>query len=146
MKDNITYGVIGLLLGIILTWVVAVSAVNNQNAGMMRMMGMRNMMGGSNMMGNFDDHHDDDFGMMGGQDMSGVMKSMMSGLENKTGDEFDKAFLSEMIVHHQGAIDIADLALHNAQHQEIKDLANNIISAQIKEVKQMEAWQQAWYK
>lgn len=144
MNDKITYGVIGLLLGIILTWVFASSAVNNQNAGMMRMMGMRNMMQNSSTM---DDHHDsdDNNGMMG-NNMSGAMQGMMTGLNNKTGDEFDKAFLSEMIIHHQGAIDMANAAFKNAKHQEIKDLANNIISAQTKEINQMKEWQQAWYK
>ena len=111
---------------------------------MMRMMGMRNMMQNSSMM---DDHHDDDDDNdMMGDSMSGAMQGMMSGLNNKTGDEFDKAFLSEMIVHHQGAIDMANAALKNAKHQEIKDLANAIISAQTKEINQMKEWQQAWYK
>jgi predicted outer membrane protein len=33
--------------------------------------------------------------------MHGEMNDMMKGLEGKTGDEFDKAFLKEMIVHHE---------------------------------------------
>jgi uncharacterized protein (DUF305 family) len=71
---------------------------------------------------------------------------MCNGLNNKTGDVFDKAFLSEMIAHHQGAIDMANAALKNAKHQEIKDLANAIISAQTKEINQMKEWQVTWYK
>lgn len=73
------------------------------------------------------------------------MDSMMAALEGKTGDEFDKAFLSEMIMHHEGAVDMAEAALENAKHEEIKTMANAIISAQTAEIKQMQDWQKAWY-
>jgi uncharacterized protein (DUF305 family) len=49
-----------------------------------------------------------------GSGMSGAMAGMMSELNSKTGDDFDKAFLSEMIVHHQGAVQMAQAALSNA--------------------------------
>jgi uncharacterized protein (DUF305 family) len=81
-------------------------------------------------------------GSMGMQDEMGAMNGMLQG---KTGDTFDKAFLSEMIVHHQGAVVMAQEALKNAKHQEIKDLAQNIITAQNKEIAEMQAWQVAWY-
>jgi uncharacterized protein (DUF305 family) len=78
--------------------------------------------------------------------MSNSMQDMSAVLKNKTGNEFDQAFISEMIVHHQGAIDMANLALVNAEHQEIKDLAKNIISAQTTEIEQMKQWQLDWFK
>lgn len=74
-------------------------------------------------------------------DSSMTMDDMMTNLQGKTGDEFDKAFLSEMITHHQGAISMAQLA---ATHQEVKDLATAIVSAQTSEISQMEAWQKSW--
>lgn len=80
-----------------------------------------------------------------GMDMSGAMDDMMAGLEGKTGDEFDKAFLSEMITHHQGAVDMAKAALANAKHEEIKTMANAILSAQTAEIQQMQEWQKSWY-
>jgi uncharacterized protein (DUF305 family) len=85
--------------------------------------------------------------MMGndGSDMASIMNNMNAGLQGKKGDAFDQAFLSEMIVHHQGAIDMAKLAQTNAKHQEIKDLAGNIITAQTKEIAEMKAWQKSWY-
>jgi uncharacterized protein (DUF305 family) len=89
---------------------------------------------------------------MGGRDhrmmkgMDGMMKGMMMGLEGKTGDEFDQAFLSEMITHHEGAVVMAEAALVNAQHQEIKDLSKAIIEAQNKEIADMKAWNKAWYQ
>lgn len=77
-------------------------------------------------------------GMM--SDMSG----MMSELEGKTGDEFDKAFIEQMIMHHQSAIDMAAPGEQNAKHQEVKDLTRAIVSAQTKEIQQMKQWQREW--
>lgn len=77
--------------------------------------------------------------------MQGEMESMMGALEGKSGDAFDKAFLSEMIMHHQGAVLMAEAALENAAHEEIKTMARAIISAQTTEITQMQDWQAAWY-
>lgn len=77
--------------------------------------------------------------------MSGAMDEMMEGLSGKTGDDFDKAFLSEMIMHHEGAVDMAEAALENAKHAEIKIMADAIIKAQTTEIKQMQDWQRSWY-
>lgn len=78
-------------------------------------------------------------------DMSSMMADMNANLAGKQGDEFDKAFINEMIVHHEGAVDMAELALTNAKHPEIKTLANAIISAQTTEISQMKGWLEDWY-
>ena len=72
------------------------------------------------------------------------MSEMTSRLENKTGDEYDSAFMSSMIEHHQAAIDMAKLADKNAKHGEIKVLANEIVLAQSKEIDMMQSWQSDW--
>lgn len=72
------------------------------------------------------------------------MEDMMTGLKGKTGDDFDKAFISEMIMHHQGAIDMAQEAKINAKHEELKKMAENIITAQTSEIDQMRKWQKNW--
>lgn len=77
--------------------------------------------------------------------MQNEMDSMMRGLDGTTGDTFDQAFLAEMILHHQGAIAMAERALQDAKHPEIKTLAQNIITAQNAEIKQMQTWQTEWY-
>lgn len=61
-----------------------------------------------------------------------------------TGEDYDRMFIANMIEHHKGAVDMAKLALSNAKHQELKDMANDIITAQTKEITDMEAWQKAW--
>ncbi len=58
---------------------------------------------------------------------------------------FDRAFIDAMIPHHQGAIRMAQVELAEGQDQETKDLAQSIISAQSKEINEMNRWRQQWY-
>lgn len=78
------------------------------------------------------------------KDNSMAMSSMVDDLKGKTGDELDKAFLSGMIEHHQGAVDMANLVKDDAKHSEIKQMASDIISTQTKEIEQMRQWQKDW--
>ncbi len=128
MKQSILYGIIGLLVGILLTVFVATISVNNNNQTMMRVMGMKTNQNSPSVM----------------RDSSMSMDDMTNELKSKTGDEFDKAFLAEMIVHHQGAIDMANLVLQKSTKPELRSLANDIIAAQTKEINQMKIWQQQW--
>lgn len=132
-QQSILFGIIGLLLGIVLALLFARSAVNNNMTGMMRMMGVRQ---NQDMMGVREEM------MMEHEGMG--MQDMIQTLKGKTGDEFDKTFTDLMIEHHQGAIDMANLVKTSAKHQEIKDLAEDIISAQTKEIEMMRQWQQDW--
>ncbi len=68
----------------------------------------------------------------------------INSLTGKQGDEYDKAFIAEMIGHHQGAIDMAKLSAANAKHDEIKQLSKDIVAAQEKEIAQMKQWQAQW--
>lgn len=75
---------------------------------------------------------------------SDSMSAMVDSLEGKDGDDFDQAFIAEMITHHEGAIDMARLAKDNAKHKEIKQLSEAIISAQENEISEMQKWQKDW--
>jgi uncharacterized protein (DUF305 family) len=77
--------------------------------------------------------------------MRAMMHDMNASLIGKSGEEFDKVFISEMVVHHEGAVQMAQLALTSAKHQEIKDLAQNIITAQNKEIAEMKSWAESWF-
>jgi len=83
--------------------------------------------------------------MPDGTSMSDTMAGMVSELEGKTGNEFDKAFIQGMIVHHEGAVEMAQQALQKAEHSEIKQMANDIISAQTREIDTMRGWLESWY-
>lgn len=84
--------------------------------------------------------------MPDGSQMSDSMGDMMAGLEGKTGDAFDRAFIEEMIVHHEGAVEMAKAALTSAKHAEIKQMANDIIAAQSREIDTMRGWLKSWYR
>lgn len=58
---------------------------------------------------------------------------------------FDQRFLEAMISHHQGAIEMAQMAQQMAEHAEIKALADAIITAQQAEIEQMQNWLKAWF-
>lgn len=73
-----------------------------------------------------------------------AMEQMTESLKNKTGDEYDKAFIEHMIAHHEGAVDMAKLSASNAKHEEIKALSNNIIDSQSNEIDQMKQWMVDW--
>jgi uncharacterized protein (DUF305 family) len=87
------------------------------------------------------------FHEMNGQVMLMPAMNMAQDVERlRTAPEpFDRAFIDEMIPHHQSAIDAAQIAQRQAVHQEIKDLATAIIAAQQREIDQMRTWQLAWY-
>jgi uncharacterized protein (DUF305 family) len=78
-------------------------------------------------------------------DMQKMMHDMNANLVDKTGDDFDVAFLEEMIPHHLGAIEMAELALATSKRPELIQLAKEIIAAQQKEINMMRDWQRTWF-
>jgi len=128
-KENIMVGVIGLLLGVVITGFAAGQAVNNNNTGMMRMMGM-------------DTNTSQQESATSHSTMS--MADMSKQLEGLTGDDYDKAFIEMMIDHHEGAVSMAKLSDTRAKHDEVKQLSKDIITAQEKEITEMKQWQKDW--
>lgn len=61
------------------------------------------------------------------------------------GANFDKEWSEEMIMHHQGAIDMAKTALTAAARPEIKQMAQAIIDAQTSEQTLLRGYIDAWY-
>jgi len=60
-------------------------------------------------------------------------------------EPFDRAFIDAMIPHHQSAIEMAKVAHQESDNPRIKELAQNIMSAQQEEIEQMKRWRQQWY-
>ncbi len=77
--------------------------------------------------------------------MHAAMSNMTAVLQGKEGDEFDRAFLEEMIVHHQGAIVMSQMLKEKTQRPELKQFADDIISTQSKEIFQMQVWFSEWF-
>lgn len=75
------------------------------------------------------------------------MQAMMMSQDLGEADaEFDLTFMNAMIPHHEGALKMAQDALSKSKRPEIKQLAQEIITSQQKEIDQMKQWRQAWYK
>jgi uncharacterized protein (DUF305 family) len=203
-KDKLLFGSVGLILGIVLTWVFVFSAVNNQNMGMMNMMGMgsSSIMSSDNIDKHFIEqmvpHHEDAIAMADiasikaehpeirqlsenikgsqsreiefmtkwykdwyGKEFSlipvasahghAVMEMGMMGGEAdlkrlESAQPFDKAFIEEMIPHHQMAVMMAQMLQITTQRDDMKSLAHDIIDAQTAEIEQMRGWHKAWYQ
>ena len=62
-----------------------------------------------------------------------------------TPEPFDLAFLNAMITHHQSAVDASRLALKQATHPEVKNIAIDIIDAQLREIGDMQTWRLTWF-
>lgn len=139
MDKPVLYGIIGTLAGVIVGIFVARYAVNSQNYPMMNMMGM-GMMG----QGGFGSQMMKEEAMMG-EPMSMGMDEMEESLAGLKGDEFDKQFIRMMIIHHQGAINMARVVLETTERKELRELAEGIISAQSKEIKMMQGWMRDWF-
>lgn len=77
-------------------------------------------------------------------DLVNLQSSDYKRFSQLNGDEYDRVFIANMIEHHKGAVDMAKLALGNAKHQELKDMANQIISDQSQEIEDMTKWQKQW--
>ena len=128
-NESILYGVIGLLAGIVMMFLFS------PNQGY--------MMGGGMHIDQMKNETQEKI-MMGQHGSNMTMDDMSEVLKNLKGDDFDKAFIEMMIDHHQGAVEMANEALINAKHEEIKNLASDIISAQTSEIKMMEEWKNNW--
>jgi uncharacterized protein (DUF305 family) len=61
------------------------------------------------------------------------------------GADPDLVFIDAMIVHHQSAIDMAELALEHGEREEIRRLADDIVAAQQHEIDQMREWREEWF-
>jgi uncharacterized protein (DUF305 family) len=73
------------------------------------------------------------------------MGMMMNPQHLAQSEPFDKAFIDAMIPHHQSAIYMAQVAHEKSKIAAIKELAENIMSAQKREIEQMKQWRKVWY-
>lgn len=78
-------------------------------------------------------------------DMSGMHHSDMKSSPNAASQPYDLQFIDTMTHHHQGAIEMAEMALKKTQNVELKTFAQKIIDDQKKEIAQMKDWRDKWY-
>jgi uncharacterized protein (DUF305 family) len=79
-----------------------------------------------------------------GMDMTQMgMDSDMGALASA--DPFDRAFVDEMVPHHRGAVMMARMQLQRGQDPELRRLAEAIITAQEREIREMNAFREERY-
>jgi uncharacterized protein (DUF305 family) len=79
-------------------------------------------------------------GGMSGMNHEGMdhgSEGMASEMLMENGEYSDERFIDAMVPHHQGAVEMAEVALKNAEHEEIKKLSRNIISTQRAEIEEL---------
>ncbi|MGW2745576.1 DUF305 domain-containing protein [Streptomyces sp. NPDC001450] len=70
--------------------------------------------------------------------MSGMMsEDDMAALKKATGKDFDTKFLSLMVEHHQGAVEMATTEKGEGRYGPAKGMADDIVSAQNAEIEEM---------
>ena len=84
-------------------------------------------------------------GMQSGAGGSADMKqSMMSGMDGmqkmQMSGDTDKDFAMMMKVHHQGAVEMAEMELAHGKSPVMKAMAKKIIAAQKKEIAEFDRW------
>jgi len=83
-------------------------------------------------------------GGMGMMHMDG-MSGDTSVLASVSAAEFDREFIKQMIPHHEMAIMMAQMLQSSTQRNEMKQLADNIITSQSREIDMMRGWLKSWY-
>ena len=77
--------------------------------------------------------------------MMDMMMSMMNDYATLPAGRLEVVFMSLMIRHHEGAVAMAQEAVGQAVHSEVRDLATQIIASQSAEIDQMNRWLSDWY-
>ena len=73
----------------------------------------------------------------GGDDMMGMLsEEQMQEMKKTSGSEFDRLFLEGMILHHEGAIDMAQMVLAS-KNPDVRKLGESIVKSQTDQIAQM---------
>lgn len=135
-NNNVFIALGALLIGIVGTQLYYTQIKTSDDYGY-RTTSMNNVRGG---------HMMPDGNMMGGgTDMGSMMMDMTARMKGKTGAELEQIFLEDMIVHHQGAILMAQELQKGTQRPELEKMADDIIRVQTEEIEMMRAWLKEWF-
>lgn len=75
---------------------------------------------------------------MGGTGMEGMSTEDMAALEAASGPEFDRMWLEMMVIHHRGAVEMAQTEIAEGSNADAVALAEEIADSQAAEIEEME--------
>lgn len=133
-NPTIIIGLLALLVGLLLGYFFGTNRIPQQGFfGMTPMyQGMDNRMYGDALI-----------------DGDGALQHMMDEMmfigRGESGEAYEEAWLRGMVVHHLGAVAMAENLLEETDRPELIELGNNIIESQSKEIEQMRGWLQTWF-
>jgi uncharacterized protein (DUF305 family) len=83
--------------------------------------------------------------------LTAMMNKMMHGpsmrkLQNSSARAFEAAFLTEMIEHHRGGIEMSRMTVKGADRAEVRQAAQKVIRDQTEEIGQMTGMLKSWYR
>ena len=82
---------------------------------------------------------------MGGGMGGGAMGGWTNLSALSAAPDFDRAFIEQMIPHHQMGVMMASMAQTNSQHPELRQLQQAMVRVQSDEIQQMAQWYRSWY-
>jgi uncharacterized protein (DUF305 family) len=126
------------LLALVLAAALLLAGCGGSGGGMQDMEGMKGEDGGRQEQA---EKEAGNGGGMEGMDMGGNATAADTAREmvEEDGGYSDRAFIDAMVPHHQGAVEMAEVALENAEHREIRDLAEDVVTAQKAEIEKLRA-------
>ena len=142
MRASSKYGRFSLLVLSALLLLLASCGVNSRPGGGMQGMDHGGEKDAKKPKGEAKSEVQGEEGMRGMDHGSG---GMASGMVTENGEYSDERFIDAMVPHHRGAIDMAEVALGNAEHREVKELAEDILSAQEAEIERLKGIKQEEY-
>lgn len=131
----IIVGLLALIIGLLLGYFFSTNT----------MMSQKGVFGGESMYEEMDEHMYDDDIINNDGAMQHAMDEMMLGFRGLKGEAYEEMFLRGMVVHHLGAIEMAEELLEQTERPELVKLANDIIDSQSNEVEMMKGWLQEWF-
>jgi len=129
------------LLALVLAAALLLAACGGSGGGMQDMKGMGGEGGGRQGQAEKKEA-DNGGGGMEGMDMGGgdaTAADAAREMVEEDGGYSDRAFIDAMVPHHRGAVEMAEVALENAEHREIRELAEDVVTAQEAEIAKLRA-------
>ena len=129
------------LLALVLAAALLLAGCGGSGGGMQDMEGMGGEGGGGRQGQAEKKEAGNGGGGMEGMDMGGDATAADAAREmvEEDGGYSDRAFIDAMVPHHRGAVEMAEVALENAEHREIRELAEDVVAAQEAEIAKLRA-------